>query len=144
MASLLAGCTTIANIDGEKKVYGGMQLNVIGPYMLAMAANPFHDPDDYKRTDYLLVGSALLIDLPFSLVGDTFTLPITIPAAYRRFATELEHTDDATGRRKNSPIHVQPQQTEDVSEDRPKLEPPTESVEDETPPLCLGKTCQPQ
>jgi uncharacterized protein YceK len=105
MASLIAGCATILNIEGEKEVYGGVK---IAPSMVADGLSTG------QGNLNLLVGSALLFDLPLSLVGDTLTLPITVFSAAHPSVTLIEQMPL---RRENS-----------WSDNQPKLQPPVEAV----------------
>jgi uncharacterized protein YceK len=70
-----SGCGTVANTvwfipeEGGKRVYGGVKVD------LQVAREALERPVPGKP----LAGLWCLIDLPFSLVGDTITLPYTIP-----------------------------------------------------------------
>ena len=122
MASLLPGCMTMVNVSLDKKVYGGLEMDACAIPMVAMAITPNQNPDDFPLLGKLLFGAGMIIDMPLTLVGDTLTLPITIPAAYRRFTTEFEtaikHSDEAPP----------PQNEDSCSMDPPHLEPPIESA----------------
>ena len=124
MASLLPGCSTMANLSLDKKVYGGLAMDACAIPMVATAITPNQNPDDsFPLWVKLLFGAGMIIDMPLTLVGDTLTLPITIPAAYRRFTTEFEtaikHSDEAT---------PPPQNEDSCSIDPPHLESPIESA----------------
>jgi len=118
LTSLIAGCATILNIEGEKEVYGGVK---VAPSMVADGLAT-HEPNLN-----LGIGCMLLFDLPLTLVGDTLTLPITIPAAYRRFMTDF----DTFARQSDQA--PPPQQKEDSSLiNPPHLQRPVETVPDQS------------
>jgi uncharacterized protein YceK len=87
----LAGCGTLCNLPKESgvtvwdetphdRIYGGVLRDV------ASGTRCLHETvaADCKdgRLDNLVAGSYwLLVDLPLSAVGDTLTLPLTIPAS---------------------------------------------------------------
>jgi uncharacterized protein YceK len=80
LASCL-GCGTIHNLDEERKPYGGV----------------VHDCLWTVHGNWLFVGPEVpaplgLIDIPFSLVGDTVTLPITMYSSLNeRFLFEKQY-----------------------------------------------------
>ena len=80
LASLL-GCGTIHNLETERKPYGG----VVRDCLCTVHGN------------WLFVGPEMpapigLIDIPFSLVGDTVTLPITLYSSLNeRFMLEEQY-----------------------------------------------------
>jgi uncharacterized protein YceK len=75
--TLLSGCGTIHNLDGERRPYGGLALDV----RAAMYGSWFVGPD--------ILAPMGIIDAPFSAVGDTVTLPITVYSSLNeRFALD--------------------------------------------------------
>ena len=62
LALICSGCGTIANQEGDRKPYGG----VVSIYRVGTFKDPPHGPP---------IGPIFLLDMPFSLVGDTLTLP---------------------------------------------------------------------
>ena len=119
----------MANLSLDKKVYGGLAMDACVIPMVATAITPNQNTDDFPLLGKLLFGAGMIIDMPLTLVGDTLTLPITIPAAYRRFTTDFEsfakHSDEAT---------PPPQNEDSCSINPPHLEPPTESAPAGTKP----------
>jgi uncharacterized protein YceK len=87
----LSGCGTSLNLDGDSRVYGGIVQDFqVVRERLAQAASPSWPGTPGSSPAWNLTVSALaLADVPLSLVGDTFTLPFTIPTA-------LEDKDPAT------------------------------------------------
>jgi uncharacterized protein YceK len=88
VAVALAGCGTIANVGGGRwrtsKIYGGVLRDVKSTedWIADYSAEP---KTGIMRDVGVGVGVGLIaIDLPLSAVGDTLTLPITIPVALRR------------------------------------------------------------
>ncbi len=81
--ALLGGCGTSLNLDGDSRIYGG----VVGDFQLArerlaQATNPSWPGTPGSSPAWNLTLSALaLADVPFSLLGDTLTLPFTVPTA---------------------------------------------------------------
>jgi uncharacterized protein YceK len=63
-ALLAAGCGTYFNLTNEEgmRVYGGVRADMTGPC------------------------GGNVLDLPFSAVGDTLTLPVTVPCSLYRIA----------------------------------------------------------
>ena len=84
---------SITPVDGRweasKEVYGGVRTDAaFGTGMLVNEV--FVDPWAVP-----LGLTVLLIDLPLSAVGDTLTLPITVPAASDRYAKREDSTEPA-------------------------------------------------
>ncbi len=78
VALLFAGCGTMINLaPGQKcvtfreapRIYGGV------------------------RAD-LVIAAASLMDLPYSFIGDTVTLPVTVPVAFDRLRSDLNKKSD--------------------------------------------------
>lgn len=89
---LLEGCGTLLNTcwftptEEVNRVYGGVRVDVQLAQEAAVAAR---DGKDFSERFRAMTGSALMIaDVPLSAIGDTLTLPITIPASINR---EPEH-----------------------------------------------------
>lgn len=100
------GCGTLMNIIGagtpptdgsvlepQRKIYGGVfkDTELIGDALYAtILGGPIYGPPN------LMLGVAGAVDLPFSFVGDTLTLPVTVPATFAssQHSTELV-ADDA-------------------------------------------------
>jgi uncharacterized protein YceK len=91
--SMIAGCASAMNVTegelyaGPKLVYGGTRLDadLIGHGLYhAVSLEPEKSVNPNPRLDAVLLATSGLLDLPFSLVADTLTLPITCHAAYLR------------------------------------------------------------
>jgi uncharacterized protein YceK len=91
-AAGLSGCGTFGNIwgdggTGEREVYGGLVASANEAGQAARQVARLGSVDD-------VVGCALLgaywaaVDVPLSVVGDTLTLPLTIPATLRKREAE--------------------------------------------------------
>jgi uncharacterized protein YceK len=79
----LSGCGTSLNLDGDSRVYGGVaqDLQTVGERMV-QASNPSWPGTPGSSTGWnVTVGALALADVPLSLIGDTLTLPFTIPTA---------------------------------------------------------------
>jgi uncharacterized protein YceK len=93
----LGGCGTMGNVwccckSGEEKVYGGVanDLEALGNG----ARHICHPESPADAAFYALVLPLFFaVDLPLSLVGDTLTLPITIPATLAKWHTEGPPSD---------------------------------------------------
>lgn len=92
----IVGCAAAGNLTAEDgpKVYGGTQTD-----MALISGKPpaDADPADVKKVSgSVRTGAACcgLVDLPFSLVADTLTLPITVPMS----ATRARHADHPEAR----------------------------------------------
>jgi uncharacterized protein YceK len=86
----LCGCGTSRNLVNDKpKVYGGVRVEIQAvteplTESLGLAAKPKSEGDDYLKDLNVIVGIALLVDLPFTIIGDTVTLPWTVTAELKR------------------------------------------------------------
>jgi uncharacterized protein YceK len=99
----LSGCGTVCNLAGgivhpesEPKVYGGVQrdLTIIEKgYGSTMTMNQKDDSQGGAALALTIIAVAVL-DPVLSFVGDTVTLPITIPLQRRRFAAEQRSSGD--------------------------------------------------
>jgi uncharacterized protein YceK len=84
---LLGGCGTMANITlsgspsggGSMKMYGGVQRDL--DIVHDCTTNPDHPKDNAEAICFAAAATVAAVDLPFSVVADTLTLPITIPVA---------------------------------------------------------------
>ncbi len=79
----LGGCGTSLNLDGDSRVYGGVAQDLQeARERMAAATSPTWPgtPGAYPGWN-AAVGALALADLPLSLIGDTLTLPFTIPTA---------------------------------------------------------------
>jgi uncharacterized protein YceK len=84
--ALLGGCGTVANLAlsgtppaGPMKVYGGVQRDL--DIVHDCTTNPDHPRDNAEAVCFAAAVTVAAVDLPFSAVADTFTLPVTIPVA---------------------------------------------------------------
>lgn len=99
LALLLSGCGTAANTlwwsrdEGGLRVYGGVRAET------EKLRQHVADPERADSRDLLLA-----LDLPLSLVGDTLTLPITVPVALTRSYSDPKPV--------NNPESGRPQQEE--------------------------------
>jgi uncharacterized protein YceK len=82
----LSGCGTAANLSGgiqgwrSAQIYGGVRRDVKSAEQFI--ADNWAGEADIQQDVGTVVGVGLIsLDVPFSLIGDTLTLPITIPAA---------------------------------------------------------------
>ena len=89
VASFLSGCGTVANLsvgarDGWKnaQIYGGVRRDVQSAEdWFAHSWTPSSNPD-WQQDIGAVVGVGLVgLDVPLSAIGDTLTLPITIPTS---------------------------------------------------------------
>ncbi|HEY7312521.1 MAG TPA: YceK/YidQ family lipoprotein [Gemmataceae bacterium] len=85
-AMYLIGCGTAANLSGglqgwrKSQIYGGVRRDVKSANQFI--ADNWTGAADIQQDVGTVVGVGLIsLDVPFSLIGDTLTLPITIPAA---------------------------------------------------------------
>jgi len=96
----LAGCGTFLNVHraedlpgGERQIYGGVAGSCRG---VGNGLRHLTEPDPITppfwrplgRTIDLGLVAACVVDVPLSLVGDTLTLPVTVPAAIDRALNE--------------------------------------------------------
>jgi uncharacterized protein YceK len=101
MLGALGGCGTSLNLDGDSRVYGGITQDFqVVRERLAQASNPSWPGTPGSSPAWNLTVSALaLADVPLSLVGDTFTLPFTIPTALEDKDTSAAPTQgDSAGK----------------------------------------------
>ncbi len=85
----LSGCGTAANLSGgaqgfrPMQIYGGVLRDVQSAQH--WVSTNWIEGSDWQQDVGTVVGVGLIgLDLPFSAIGDTLTLPITIPAALLR------------------------------------------------------------
>jgi uncharacterized protein YceK len=110
MAGFLSGCGTAANISvGAREgwqyapVYGGVRRDVQSAENWVEHTWTWGENLDLQRDLGTVVGVALVgIDVPLSALGDTLTLPITIPAYY------LSKSRSGTNGRGNPPPNPPP------------------------------------
>jgi uncharacterized protein YceK len=80
------GCGTVGNFTGKEEcqVFGGVRLD--STLMAEGFGHRFENgqPEKVEGPVLLEEGFSGLVDLPLSLIGDTLTLPITIPLALTR------------------------------------------------------------
>lgn len=72
LASLL-GCGTIGNMDHERTPYGGV------------AADVNHAINGQGLVEDIITVPLAVMDIPFSMVGDTITLPVTSFSSYAKW-----------------------------------------------------------
>jgi uncharacterized protein YceK len=82
-ALALAGCGTVRNLSDLSRadIYGGVvrdftETGRLLEHTPSSSSGPF-----LRACDVVLAGSFYTLDVPFSLLADTLTLPITIPAS---------------------------------------------------------------
>jgi hypothetical protein len=70
---------------GTAEIYGGVvrDFSETGR-LLEHTPNTSTGPFFFRACDVALAGSFYMLDMPFSFVADTLTLPLTIPAALAR------------------------------------------------------------
>jgi uncharacterized protein YceK len=110
-AAGLSGCGTSLNLDGDSRVYGGVVQDFqIAKERLAQAANPSWPGTPGSSPAWNITVSALaLVDLPLSLLGDTLTLPFTIPTALEGSdEPDRAKTSTDSGGGKGTPSHPLP------------------------------------
>jgi uncharacterized protein YceK len=93
----LGGCATATNLGprGEYEVYGGARLDAT-----LMSEGFAPDPDSVKKNKLerpvlFCEGCYGLVDLPISLVADTITLPLTIPASMNKYEPDAKPAEAA-------------------------------------------------
>jgi uncharacterized protein YceK len=89
LSGILGGCGTSLNLDGDSRIYGGIQLDAqhCSEGLAKAAGNTRQQEPDQTPLWHLAQSAGALVDLPLSLVMDTLTLPITI-------ATTMEERND--------------------------------------------------
>jgi len=100
--AILSGCGTIANFGGKgwqnTQIYGGVLRDVKSAQDF-IATNPIAPETDIQKDVGTVVGVGIIgLDIPFSAIADTLTLPITIPAVL--WATPATVTTAASVSRK--------------------------------------------
>jgi uncharacterized protein YceK len=89
----LGGCGTAANtlwlapFEGGQRVYGGVRTD-----MEIVRQSITGEPESKGQSprDRCITAVALAVDLPLSAVGDTLTLPYTVPAALLNMASKRD------------------------------------------------------
>jgi uncharacterized protein YceK len=92
MAFTMAGCGTFANTcwftedEGGMRVYGGVRADwAVACESVAAEGHPENSPGPVWLP---------IVDMPFSVVGDTITLPITIPMSVWQALNPKHHYSD--------------------------------------------------
>lgn len=88
-ALFLSGCGTFANVsvgarEGWKnaKIYGGVRRDALSADNWVRHSWTWGKDFDFQQDLGTVVGLGLIgLDAPLSLIGDTLTLPVTVPAA---------------------------------------------------------------
>ena len=95
--SALPGCGTVVSWTNGPCPYGGVRLDACGTAMLAHAASPAlgEEHGKFSPGTNAMLGACMVADLPFSVIGDTLTLPFTIPAALARQRDKREPAPEA-------------------------------------------------
>jgi uncharacterized protein YceK len=81
---VMSGCSTVSNLSDERVPYGGVQKDA--KYGVDQWEAWCH-PSGHciqPATNLMLAVYILGIDLPLCIVGDTLTLPLTIPTALKQ------------------------------------------------------------
>jgi uncharacterized protein YceK len=107
---ILGGCGTIANFGGKgwenTRIYGGVLTDVKSAENW-IAYRPISKESEIQRDVGTVVGTGLIaLDVPLSAIGDTLTLPITIPAAIwgtPAADTNVSRKETATASKPKSP-----------------------------------------
>lgn len=103
ICNILAGCGTVMNLTnlpptpGEGAAYRGTAFN------MAFLLPPSSGPQKFDDSTNILLGCYAAIDLPFTLIGDTLTLPYTVP-----YSLWWLWQDNARESRVSSPYRTQP------------------------------------
>jgi uncharacterized protein YceK len=89
LSSLVAGCGSSLNLDGDSRIYGGVQTDLQRWHDSVMHVPDPSRPEAEAQTSVLQLAQAVgaLADIPFSFIWDTVTLPVTI-------ATAIEERND--------------------------------------------------
>jgi uncharacterized protein YceK len=83
----LNGCGTALNLQGDCDPYGGTRMAAtVGYGGLATGLGVIEPNQKLDRQTCALLGCYAAADLPFSVIGDTVTLPITLTLAARPHA----------------------------------------------------------
>ena len=111
---VLGGCATVLNVKGQyvpppppgqssikqtghieapKRIYGGVAMDAL--FGSGMIVNEY----DVEWWAVPVGLYTLAIDMPLSAVGDTLTLPVTVPATYRRWTAESRESEDSEEQR---------------------------------------------
>ena len=113
VACLACGCGTAINlaptiaaertdqymsvgIGPRRAIYGGVALD------LAVAGRSIRNLPQHPRAAAVFLPAAV-IDLPFSAIGDTLTLPMTIPATFDRGVAQQDPRDGSRDFLTNEP-----------------------------------------
>src|SRR5262249_44683538 len=89
-AALLSGCGTMGNLwsccsgSGGERVYGGVYKDV---KLVAEGVGRGIHPDEEGPWFPLAAACLMTFDLPLSAIGDTLTLPLTIPATVSKISS---------------------------------------------------------
>ncbi len=105
-AAALTGCGTVCNLagglkhpDSEPKVYGGVQRDLEVAGQLIDGSQVQSDESEGKTGFVVLACAAALCaaDPVLSFVGDTLTLPVTVPLQNKRIRKDERKQAEAAG-----------------------------------------------
>jgi hypothetical protein len=137
LALLFCGCGTMANLGGkadsilgpvhdpEYKVYGGIQNDFESVRDFFNAESPKKQPETFlwplgliinELEGFFLVTGPAVVDFPFSLVGDTLTLPITIQKTLEK--QRKQTSGDATASPDGKEVNPGPSQSTITTKER--------------------------
>ena len=111
IALLFCGCGTLVNLEGmptlmsgatqdpARVAYGGMLIDLYAaPHLFSWDSSTDNEKSEpflsqvgrsiNQFDEHLIFAALLAIDFPLSLVGDTLTLPITIPKTWERLRSQ--------------------------------------------------------
>lgn len=87
-STLLSGCGTMANLEDQRRIYGGLRENTsIGIEFWSRHLTRPKVPTMCLPWVPFAGAVYAVIDFPFTLIGDTLTLPWTIAAELKRMDT---------------------------------------------------------
>ena len=100
----LWGCATAWNIQNEQRIYGGVRREAsVLPYILKDS-----EPAKPENGFSTVLSMWAMADLPFSAVGDTLTLPITVPVTLMKQKEANAAKNTTTSREISSNVTATP------------------------------------
>jgi uncharacterized protein YceK len=107
----LSGCGTVINVTKDREVFGGVRIDAecgVGDWDVWRHPSKYAQPV-FPYVNLLAAACWVGVDLPLSVIADTVTLPVTIPATLKKSATPTESSTD----KKPLPPTVPPEASSD-------------------------------
>jgi uncharacterized protein YceK len=116
----VTGCGTITNVASRDRIYGGAQIDGVSVWDASKDIVQRGESPQYTIPQASVMLGFSCIDLPLSIVGDTFTLPVTVPTScYHWWKESYGQANPATGATTVTTVGKGAERAPRVSRDEP-------------------------